>query len=207
MEGLVMTWPLDAYSLMWVQIATGFTGALTLVYLLRMVARRIGWISELRPYFSPKGGCTDAIVAELKKARRELLVQAYSFTSDPITNELVAAKSRGVVVTILLDKSNESDVHSDIKQFLDHKLDPLVDHEHAIAHNKVMIVDGRTLMTGSFNFTNQAEHENAENLLILRGVPEIIAHYRESFMKHKAHCKPAALKAAHESRPHPKKVA
>jgi phosphatidylserine/phosphatidylglycerophosphate/cardiolipin synthase-like enzyme len=204
-----MSWPLDSYSLMWVQIAVGFTGALTLVYLLRTVARRLGWIIEIRPFFSPKGGCTDAIVAELKKARRELLVQAYSFTSDPLTNQLVAAKARGCHVTILLDKSNETDAHSDLKLFLEHKLDPLIDHDHAIAHNKVMIIDGRTLITGSFNFTNQAEHENAENLLILRGVPEIVAHYRESFLKHKGHCKPAELKAPHESREHakPKKAA
>jgi phosphatidylserine/phosphatidylglycerophosphate/cardiolipin synthase-like enzyme len=189
-----MDWPLDAYTLMWVQIATGFTGGLTLVYLLRSLSRKLGWVAELRSFFSPKGGCQDAIVRELRKARHELLVQAYSFTADPLTKELVDAKARGVVVTILLDKSNETESHSDLKILLDHKLDPMIDHDHAIAHNKVMIIDKKVLITGSFNFTNQAEHENAENLLILRGVPDLVAAYRDNFFKHKAHCKPAVLK-------------
>ena len=42
-----------------------------------------------------------------------------------------------------------------------------IDAEHAIAHNKVMIIDGETVITGSFNFTKAAEENNAENLLII----------------------------------------
>ena len=44
----------------------------------------------------------------------------------------------------------------------------LIDAKHAIAHNKVMVIDDETIVTGSFNFTNQAEHSNAENLLVIR---------------------------------------
>ena len=40
-----------------------------------------------------------------------------------------------------------------------------IDAKHAIAHNKVMIIDGETVITGSFNFTKAAEENNAENLL------------------------------------------
>jgi len=43
----------------------------------------------------------------------------------------------------------------------------LIDAQHAIARNKVMVLDGSVVITGSFNFTKAAEESNAENLLII----------------------------------------
>lgn len=37
-----------------------------------------------------------------------------------------------------------------------------LDSAHAIAHNKVMVIDGETVITGSFNFTKAAEESNAK---------------------------------------------
>jgi len=62
-------------------------------------------ITSIQVLFSPEGGCTDAIVGELTKARKEILVQAYSFTSQPIAKALVDAHKRGVLTEIILDKS------------------------------------------------------------------------------------------------------
>src|ERR1700731_1481554 len=80
----------------WLLLATGFTGGLTFVFLLRRAHRWLVTPFSVSVHHSPKGGCTDAIVAELKKARREILVQAYSFTSKPIAQALLDAKTRGV---------------------------------------------------------------------------------------------------------------
>ena len=190
-----MNW-LDPMTLMWIQVATGFTGAMTLVYAWRWLLRKFGLILDMHVYYSPKGGCQDAVVREVNKARREVLVMAYSFTNDAITNALVEAKKRGLTVDILLDHSNEKEQYSELQVFLKHGLDPHIDADHPIAHNKIIIIDKRTVITGSFNFTNQAEHENAENLLVIKGHPELPGHYRENFFKHKAHCKPAQQKQA-----------
>src|SRR5262249_50856114 len=154
------SWPIDPDILMWIQIATGFFGALTLTHALRRLGRKLGHIMETRVHFSPKGGCQEAIVGEIKAARREILVQAYSFTADPLTYGLVAAKKRGVKVEVVLDRSNEVEKYSDLHILLEQGLEPHIDAEHAIAHNKVMIIDQRVVITGSFNFTNQAEGEN-----------------------------------------------
>jgi len=186
--------PAGGRAMDWVLMATGFTGALTLVFLARAVHRRLGWDTSLATHFSPKGGCTEAIVEELKRARREILVQAYSFTSDPLTYGLIEAKKRGVDVEILLDKSNEVERYSDLHILLENGLAPLIDGHHAIAHNKIMIIDRRTVITGSFNFTNQAEHENAENLLIIKGHPELIKAYCQNFAAHKEHSQAAQVK-------------
>jgi phosphatidylserine/phosphatidylglycerophosphate/cardiolipin synthase-like enzyme len=185
---------IDPMTLMWIQVSTGAMGMLTLVYLFRMVARKFGYISVVNAHFSPKGGCQEAILNELKAARREILVQAYSFTAEPLALAMVEAKKQGVIVEIVLDKSNELERYSDLRILMENNMDVKIDHDHAIAHNKIIIIDKATLITGSFNFTNQAEHENAENLLIIKGHPELVAAYRENFFKHRDHAKPATIK-------------
>lgn len=186
-----MTWPPDDQTLMWMQVGVGFLGALTLVYWFRWLGRRFGQLMHLNVYFSPKGGCENAIVTEMNKARREILVQAYSFTADPLSYGLVEAKKRGVDVEVILDRSNEVERYSDLNILLDNGMHPLIDAEHAIAHNKIMIIDQKVIITGSFNFTNQAENQNAENLLIIRGHKELVTQYRNNFLAHKLHSKPA----------------
>jgi phosphatidylserine/phosphatidylglycerophosphate/cardiolipin synthase-like enzyme len=137
-------------------------------------------------YFSPDGGCTYAIVSALNKAKTEVLVQAYSFTSKEIAKALVDAHKRGVRTLIVLDKSNRSGRYS-AADFTAHMGIPtFIDSEHAIAHNKIMIIDKETVITGSFNFTKAAEEKNAENLLILRS-KDLAKVYVENWNKHKAH--------------------
>lgn len=180
----------------WLLIATGFTGALTLIFHLRWLHHLFVTPPSVEVYYSPKGGCTEAVVRELGKARREILIQAYSFTSKPIAQALVDAKGRKVHIEILLDRSNEQETYTELGHLVDQGISPLIDAQHAIAHNKVMIVDRKTLITGSFNFTHQAESENAENLLIIKGQPALLKSYCAYFAEHKSHCQPASNKPA-----------
>jgi phosphatidylserine/phosphatidylglycerophosphate/cardiolipin synthase-like enzyme len=198
-------WPLSPMTLMWIQVATGFTGAMTFIHMFKVLARKMGHIPSVGAHFSPKGSCQEALVKELQGARREILVQAYSFTNKAITEALVEAKKRGVHVLILLDRSNEVEKYSDLHIVMEQNLDPLIDAEHPIAHNKIMIIDQKTIVTGSYNFTHQAEAENAENMLIIKGHPDLVQQYRANLMKHKEHCRPAQLKEPKEFRHEAKK--
>jgi len=179
----------------WLLLATGVTGGWTIIFLLRWLHRRLATPPSIDLFYSPKGGCTDAVLAELHRARHEILVQAYSFSSKPIAEALIQAKTRGVHVEILLDKSNEKETYSELGQLLDGGMTPRIDAQHAIAHNKIMIIDKRVILTGSFNFTHQAEAENAENLLVIKGHPELASSYRQNFLAHKEHCEPSTMKA------------
>jgi phosphatidylserine/phosphatidylglycerophosphate/cardiolipin synthase-like enzyme len=137
-------------------------------------------------YFSPRGRCTEATVAELDKAKSEILIQAYSFTSKPIAKALVDAHKRGVHTEIILDKSQKTAKYS-AADFTAHMGIPTyIDSAHAIAHNKVMIIDQEVVITGSFNFTRAAEENNAENLLIIRS-KELAREFLENWEKHRAH--------------------
>jgi len=125
-------------------------------------------------YFSPNGGATDAVVHEVNAATHQILVQAYSFTSAPIAKALIDAHKRGVKVLAVLDKSNETEKYSAATFLVHAGIQTLIDDQHAIAHNKVMVIDSATMLTGSFNFTKAAEERNAENLLVIKDAPELV---------------------------------
>jgi phosphatidylserine/phosphatidylglycerophosphate/cardiolipin synthase-like enzyme len=118
-------------------------------------------------YFSPNGGGTEAIVKEIDGAKTEVLVQAYSFTSVPIAKALLNAHKRGVKIEAILDKSQRKEKYTSATFLANSGIPTYIDDKHAIAHNKIMIVDRTTVITGSFNFTKAAEEKNAENLLII----------------------------------------
>ena len=123
--------------------------------------------ADMQVYFSPQGGCTAAVVNAVNGAKETVLVQAYSFTSAPIAKALVDAHKRGVNVQVILDKSQRTEKYS-LATFLENAGIPtFVDDIHGIAHNKVMVIDSRIVITGSFNFTMDAEESNAENLLVI----------------------------------------
>ena len=144
---------------------------------------------QIEVHFSPRGGCTEAVVKELDAAKASVLVQAYSFTSAPIAKALVNAHKRGVKVQVVLDKSQRTEKYSSATFLVNMGIPTLIDAQHAIAHNKIMIVDGVTVITGSFNFTKNAEENNAENLLVIRS-PELAAKYAANWKAHAAHSEP-----------------
>lgn len=140
----------------------------------------------VRVYFSPRGGATQAVVNALEQATNTVLVQAYSFTSAPIARALGDARNRRVDVEVILDKSQRTEKYSEA-DFLEHEGIPtLIDAEHAIAHNKIMIIDGYLVLTGSFNFTRAAEENNAENLLVIND-PVLAKRYTENWHTHQSH--------------------
>jgi phosphatidylserine/phosphatidylglycerophosphate/cardiolipin synthase-like enzyme len=72
----------------------------------------------------------------------------------------------------------------------------LIDDQHAIAHNKVMVIDSATVITGSFNFTKAAEAKNAENLHVITDAPELVKQYETNVQTHAAHSHPYTRAAA-----------
>jgi phosphatidylserine/phosphatidylglycerophosphate/cardiolipin synthase-like enzyme len=131
--------------------------------------------------FVPGEDCEGVIVAEINQARSVILVQAYSFTSMPIAKALVSAKQRGVSVQVILDKSQRSERYSGATFLANAGIRTLIDEQPSIAHSKVIIIDGTSVITGSFNFTRSAQQYNAENLIVIRdGV--LAQHYTENWV-------------------------
>ena len=145
--------------------------------------------TQIRVYFTPGDSAEKAIVDQLLSAKESILVQAYSFTNPAIASALVDARSRGVNVIVLLDKSHRTQRYSAADFTANAGITTLIDDRHAIAHNKIMIIDGQVVITGSYNFTRAAEKSNAENLVIIES-GSVAEKYNNNWQKHRRHSQP-----------------
>jgi len=118
--------------------------------------------------FSPKGQCEKLAIRAIKSAQKEILIQAYSFTSKPIANELIKASKSGIVVKVLFDRSQLKAPYSQIHRLKKEGIKTIVDYVNGIAHNKTIIIDRARLVTGSYNFSKSANTKNSENMLYIK---------------------------------------
>jgi len=137
-------------------------------------------------YFSPAPNTAQAIVQAVEASEREVLVEAYGFTHNAIAQALVRAHQRGVNVRVLMDAKSATANAYVLDLLKQEKIDVRLDDKHAIAHNKVMVIDESVVITGSFNFTNSAATRNAENVLVLKS-PELAQRYKADWLKHWGH--------------------
>ncbi len=140
-------------------------------------------------YFSPNGGAQEAIVEAIDHAKSTILAQAYSFTSKPIAQALSKALKRGVKVEVILDSSQRDEKYSGATFLRNAGIAVTIDDEHAIAHNKVMVIDTSLVITGSFNFTKAAEFKNAENVLVIHD-QKMAKLYAGNWQAHREHSTP-----------------
>lgn len=145
---------------------------------------------RIQVHFSPNGGVTNAVVEAIREAKKRIRIQAYSFTSQPIAKAIVEAKRRGVQVTAILDKSNRTAKYSAATFLKNQGAIVRIDDAHAIAHDKIILIDDNVVITGSFNFTAAAEASNAENLLVIVGLTDLFSRYDENFAEHLKHSRP-----------------
>lgn len=117
--------------------------------------------------FTPGENCSNKIIKAIAQAKQEILVQAYSFSDISIAEALILAKTRGVDVKIILDKSQLKARYTLIPYLISNNINPVIDDEPAIAHNKIILLDRHVVVGGSYNFTQAAKNKNAENVVII----------------------------------------
>jgi len=132
--------------------------------------------------FPPWDDAEALVVAAVADARRQVFVQAFSFTSEAVAGALIAAKRRGVDVRITADREQTfGGERTRIPDLAAAGIPIWLEVRYTAAHSKVMIIDPKSqesvLITGSYNWTWSAQHRNAENLLIVRGNPALSRAY------------------------------
>jgi len=123
-------------------------------------------------YFTPQDHPGDEVVRAFSDARRQILVVIYEFTESHIADALVDAARRGVDIWVLMDRSATRERGSQYMRVADAlgghvRLHAGLDGASGIVHNKFAVVDGRQVLTGSFNWTYSAEDRNWENLVVI----------------------------------------
>ena len=147
--------------------------------------------------FVPEQECDTPVVEAIERAHASIRVQAYGFTSPSILTALARAKARGVDVQAILDKSDDRPEREGERprtggaRFTAQANIPTwIDSTVAIAHNKVIIIDGHLVIGGSYNYTVSAERRNAENVTFI-DAPVVADFYLVNWEARKAASRPS----------------
>jgi phospholipase D len=130
--------------------------------------------------FTPRQACLPLILEEIDKATTSIHMQAYSFTSNPIADALIRAHKRGVTIVVIADKSQRKEKYTQIHNVKRAGIAVYIDTQPAIAHNKIIIINQKTVISGSYNFLEAAEKRNAENVTVIQS-QEIAKLYEDNF--------------------------
>ncbi|EHT14551.1 MULTISPECIES: phospholipase D family nuclease [Enterobacteriaceae] len=117
-------------------------------------------------------------------AHKSIEMMAYEFKAPDVVVAMDKAAERGVKVSVVIDhlaNKNNKLALAAVSDAIRHGINIRVDSHYHIQHDKVMIVDGQIIETGSFNYTPTAEKVNSENILVLRHVPRVIKLYQQHF--------------------------
>jgi len=148
-------------------------------------------IGTIQVAFTPGSDADKLIIQTIQSAHKTIYVQAFSFTHKEIAQSLIQARKRGVDVRVIADSEQHEKIPtSQVMEIARNGVPVFLDSEHQSAHNKLMIIDSQTVITGSYNFTHSAQYKNAENVLVLQGNAPLASAYTENWQRHFAHTTP-----------------
>jgi phosphatidylserine/phosphatidylglycerophosphate/cardiolipin synthase-like enzyme len=137
--------------------------------------------TQIETYFSPDDGTAAEIIRHLQGARESIHFLAFSFTSDDIASAMLAKAAGGLSVSGVFEASQVvSNIGSEFELLREAGLDVRLDGNPRNMHHKVMIIDGATVITGSYNFSANAEKRNDENTLVIHN-PAIAGQFMVEF--------------------------
>lgn len=108
------------------------------------------------------------VLKAIESAQQQIFVAAYTFSSKPVAQALVAAQKRGVKVFVVADKDENTKSYTAVTFLANAGVPVRLNNRYAILHSKFMVIDNMHLQLGSFNYTAAAVNRNEENVLVLR---------------------------------------
>lgn len=125
--------------------------------------------------------CEKKLVDLIESASEYIDVSVYAINNKPLTDALIAAHRRGVRLRVLTDRTQAAGPSSRVWDLIDAGV-PLRVHSHKkIMHTKVGIYDGRSVSSGSLNWTEPAVHKNEEVCDIFVDDPDYAAQHQKLF--------------------------
>lgn len=131
-------------------------------------------------YFSPDDGVGAHLVDLLREAQISIEIMAFSLTSDSLAEALLNAAGDGVNVRMVIEKDQAGNIGGEAQRLMDAGLDVRLDSNPNRMHHKVIVIDRSVVVTGSYNFSRNAEDFNDENVIILHS-RELAADYLVEF--------------------------
>jgi phosphatidylserine/phosphatidylglycerophosphate/cardiolipin synthase-like enzyme len=138
---------------------------------------------EVTVRFTRDGSIAELIAAEIGEARRSVDAALYRLTQPPLARALAEAAARGLEIRLVLDRGKFGETRRTRQLLAEHKLPFRLlsgrQGPDAKMHHKFAILDGRTALTGSYNWTAESEDLNFDNLMVLRDAGAIKEYTRE----------------------------
>ncbi|MNK46206.1 Phospholipase D precursor [compost metagenome] len=138
---------------------------------------------SVQTFFSPRGGGRQAVLNEVDKAKKRIRLMTFSFTDVELAFMIRSKAEQGVKVEGVFDRWLAAGRYSLFPQFKAEGFNVWLDGNEALMHHKVILIDDETVITGSFNFSQNAEVNNNEALLIIRNAPELVKAYDDEFKR------------------------
>ncbi len=129
-------------------------------------------------YFSPGDTCRNVIIQQIQKAVNQVQICVFTISDDPITEAILTSHKLGKQIRIITDNDKSLDLGSDIERMARQGIEVKMDRTPNHMHHKFMVVDGNTVITGSYNWTRSAALYNHENILLTQDAPVV-----KSFLK------------------------
>jgi hypothetical protein len=146
---------------------------------------------EIIPYFEK---IEDVVIADLKAAKKEILLAVAWFTNKKIFEVLIDKlnNDKNVVVKLIVinDNINNRINGLDFQHFISSGGIFYFAEKNIPMHSKYVVVDSNTVITGSYNYTYLAESTNEENVIRFSGGGDIVQLYIDNFNKIVSNKKP-----------------
>ena len=126
-----------------------------------------GVSAQVEIYFAPEDGAAGHILAILSDAQSHVRFMAFQFTSEELADALLDLASEGIQVSGILESRDADRSYSQYSRLVSGGVTVWTDGNPYIMHHKVIIVDDETVILGSYNFSNNVEENNDENMLII----------------------------------------
>ena len=138
-------------------------------------------LADTAVYFTPSMECENHIIKLLKNAKKHIDIAVYSINNKNITQALYETKERGIPIRILTDRTQAGGRGAKAFELYSNGFNIKVHSKNRIEHNKFVVVDGETVMTGSYNWTNPASLKNSENCVMIWNDPRTVTEYQKRF--------------------------
>lgn len=135
----------------------------------------------VRIIFGPEDNGIDHLSRLVSEAKKEIRFMAFSYTHDTLGQAMAEASRRGIYVSGIFEKRGSMTEYSEMNLLhCDTSAVVRIDGNPRTFHHKVIVIDGRTVATGSFNFSKNANKNNDENMVLIES-EEIAASYLYEF--------------------------
>ncbi len=136
--------------------------------------------TQIFTYFSPENDIASSLLREIGSAKKSIHFMAFSFTQDALGSAMRDRFESGIDVQGVFEERQVSR-YSEYEPMKAAGMSVVQDRNRGTMHHKVIVIDEKTVITGSYNFSKNAEERNSENLLIIKGNPDIAEAYLTEF--------------------------